>query len=99
MKNYLIEFPDSKFESLSLPELSPLPEVLTIENSPVLFGCRNGICATCLIEVIEGGENLPPPGEDERDTLEMVAPHNPHARLACQLKLNANIKVKKIDPE
>ncbi|MBC6436085.1 2Fe-2S iron-sulfur cluster binding domain-containing protein, partial [Nostoc sp. HG1] len=36
---------------MSLIPHQNLSEHLTIQNSPVLFGCRTGICGTCLVEV------------------------------------------------
>jgi len=67
-----------------------LSEHLTVQNSPVLFGCRTGICGTCLVRV--SGE-LGPPSDDERDLLDLIAPGDPRARLACQLDLIADIEV------
>jgi ferredoxin len=67
-----------------------LSEELDVTNSPLLFGCRTGICGTCLVRV-EGA--LPPPGDDERELLEVLAPGDPRARLACQLDLVGDITV------
>lgn len=62
--------------------------VLTPVNSPVLFGCRTGICGTCLVEVHAG--DFPSPSEDEKELLELFAPGRPRARLACQLSARGN---------
>lgn len=96
-KYHTIEFPGTEYAPLRLEEGADLPSLLTPENSPILFGCRNGICATCLSEVVADGE-IAAPAEDEADTLELVAEGNPKARLVCQLKLCADLKIKKIDP-
>jgi ferredoxin len=73
---------------------SVLSEHLTIDNSPVLFGCRTGICGTCLIEVLsEENGNLPEPSDDEKELLDIVAPENMKARLACQIEICADIRV------
>ena len=82
---------------ISLSGGSVLSEHLTVENSPVLFGCRTGICGTCLIQV-EAQENgaLAAPADDEIELLEIIAPDNPKARLACQIELCADIKIKYI---
>ena len=71
-------------------------EVLNATNSPVLFGCRTGICGTCLIKVIDGAKNLDPPDEDEMEVLELLAPEEKNVRLACQLKINGDIKIEYI---
>lgn len=77
-----------------------LSTVLDVENSPILFGCRTGICGTCLIEVLDQKEgSLPPPGEIEAESLDLYAPLNSKARLACQLSACASIRVRKIQVE
>lgn len=63
-------------------------EVLNSSNSPVLFGCRTGVCGTCLVEVTKGAEAIEPAGAAEREMLEVFAPENEKARLACQLTVN-----------
>lgn len=88
MSIYTISFPNSESPSLTVSEHQPLAEVLTVQNSPILFGCRTGICGTCLVEV---SGNVTPPGEDERELLEILAPGHPQARLACQLDLTGDI--------
>ena len=97
MKNHRIEFPDTRFDAVELPDLADLPLHLTVQNSPVLFGCRAGLCGTCLIEVEPLTEEaLEPADADEAEALGIYAPGNPKARLACQLVLTAGIKVRKI---
>ncbi|WP_334848454.1 2Fe-2S iron-sulfur cluster-binding protein [Nostoc sp.] len=70
-----------------------MSEHLTIQNSPVLFGCRTGICGTCLVEVI--GDILPPQ-PDEHEMLETLAANYPYARLACQLDVIGNVELRKV---
>ncbi|NET17435.1 MAG: (2Fe-2S)-binding protein [Okeania sp. SIO1H6] len=87
---YNISFPDTKYPTLTLEKYSQLSQHLTVQNSPVLFGCRTGICGTCLVEV-EG--DIPPPNSEELEILEIFSPGNKQARLACQIKLTNNIKI------
>ncbi len=96
MKYYKIEFTETNFESVELPEGPYLSDYLTAVNSPVLFGCRSGICGTCLIEVTPLQGDLDLPDELEAETLALFAPNNPNARLACQLNLTTCISLKKI---
>jgi adenylate cyclase len=49
-------------------------------------------CSTCRVRVIEGANRCPPPGPDERQTLERVRA-SPDVRLACQLRPDTNIAV------
>ncbi|MFN6571650.1 ferredoxin [Nostoc minutum NIES-26] len=90
----IISFPGSDFAPITLECHQNLSEYLTIQNSPVLFGCRTGICGTCLVEVI--GE-ISPPKLDEQEMLDTLAPYYPHARLACQVDLTANVEIRKIE--
>lgn len=85
-----IHFPRTDHAPLTINKHQNLCECLTVQNSPVLFGCRTGICGTCLV-VVEG--DIPPPNEDEKEVLETLAPSNIRARLACQLKLASDIKI------
>ncbi len=90
MTAFTISFPDSLFSALSAEAHQPLADVLTIQNSPVLFGCRTGLCGTCLVHV-EGA--IPPPDDDEHELLDVLAPTNANARLACQIDLTCDIAI------
>ncbi|MDR3477449.1 MAG: 2Fe-2S iron-sulfur cluster-binding protein [Gammaproteobacteria bacterium] len=96
MKQHKIVFTDTPFETVELPEGPFLADYLTAKNSPVLFGCRSGICGTCLIEVTPLEGDLPSPENLEAETLTLCAPSNLKARLACQLNLTTSISLKKI---
>ena len=85
-----IQFLQTDYKSINLENNQNLAEYLTVENSPILFGCRTGICGTCLV-IIEG--DIPPPSEEEKELLEILAPENPKARLACQIQLTKDIQV------
>ncbi len=88
-----IHFPGTTYSALTLTAGQALSEHLTIQNSPVLFGCRTGICGTCLVEVL--GE-IAPPTQDEQELLDAIAPHHSTARLACQLTLTADLEIRKL---
>ena len=96
MKLHRIEFPGTTFAPLELPDLASLPLHLTVQNSPLLFGCRSGLCGTCLIE-IEADEPLPAHDSAEAEALEIYAPGNPHARLACQLPVSTGLRIRKLE--
>lgn len=99
MKTYTITFPDTPHPPAILPEGANLSETLTIVNSPMLFGCRSGICGTCLIQIEDGYDRLIPPTANEQEALEIYAPGNTRARLACQISLVADIALRKIQAE
>ncbi len=93
--NYTISFSPESHIAVSLDDGAILSEHLTVENSPVLFGCRTAICGTCLIEILsEENGRLDCPGDDEKELLEIIAPDNPRARLACQIALAADIRIR-----
>lgn len=83
-------FPKTNHDSITLKRSSQLSEHLTVQNSPVLFGCRTGICGTCLV-LVQG--DIRPPSLEEREVLEILAPGNKLARLACQIALTNDIEI------
>lgn len=87
---HLVRFSDARYPPLALPDGAVLSEHLSVVNSPVLFGCRTGICGTCLSRV-EG--ELPPPSADEREVLDIFAPDLADARLLCQLRVRGDLLV------
>jgi 2Fe-2S ferredoxin len=52
-------------------------EILGVE-----FNCKNGVCGTCMIDIVKGEENLSPLTKEEND-LKRDKKH----RLACQCKI------------
>lgn len=97
MKQHRIKFPHTDYAPAILPAGANLAENLSIVNSPMLFGCRSGICGTCLVHIELGYERLIPPSDNEREALEIYAPDDPRARLACQVSLVADISLIKIE--
>ena len=98
-QQHKISFSPESRPPVLLARGSVLSEHLTIENSPVLFGCRTGICGTCLVQVEEElNGTLLAPSADESELLEIIAPDIARARLACQVELRADIKIKYIGP-
>ena len=92
----IVRFPGTDYTQISLDKHQNLSEYLTVQNSPILFGCRTGICGTCLV-VVEG--EIPPPNEDEQEMLEILVTSNIPARLACQLDLTSNIKITRFEED
>lgn len=83
-----ITFPQSNYSPVTIPINQPLALHLNPQNSPILFGCRTGICGTCLVSV-EGETS--PPDSAEQEVLSVLAPDNPRARLACQLDITHDL--------
>lgn len=77
------------------PQGGRLLDVCDDAGAPVAFSCRGARCGACLVEVLEGEDLLLPPGESERELLDLLgisvesegpAPAHPR-RLACQASL------------
>jgi ferredoxin len=61
------------------------------EQYGVPFGCEEGVCGTCIIEVTEGMENLSDFSQEEEDFLGDLD----RERLACQCKIKSGrVKLK-----
>ncbi|MEM9266431.1 MAG: 2Fe-2S iron-sulfur cluster-binding protein [Cyanobacteria bacterium P01_F01_bin.13] len=85
-----ISFPKGKHDAVILNAHTPLADELTVQNSPILFGCRTGICGTCLVTILG---NTPPPDAEEKEMLDVLAPDTPNARLACQLDITHDLEI------
>ena len=71
-------------DEVDLTDGSPIAECC--EEAGVPFACTEGVCGTCVIEVVDGMENLSPPTQEEDDFL---GEDTCAERLACQCKLRS----------
>lgn len=62
-----------------IPDNSQIKDICE-EKFGVLFGCKDGLCGTCRIKVVEGNKNLSEKNQKEKDFF----PDNESERLACQ---------------
>ncbi|NGX27155.1 MAG: Ferredoxin-1 [Chlamydiae bacterium] len=80
---------DDTSEQHELEDGSPIAEIC--EEAGIPFACTEGICGTCVIEVVEGMENLSEFTQEEEDFLGDMD----NERLACQCKLKGgSVKIK-----
>lgn len=77
---------DNNGEEVDLPDSSPISEAC--EEAGVPFACTEGVCGTCVIEIVEGKENLSKPTKEEEDFL---GEGTSHERLACQCRIKQGI--------
>jgi len=76
-------------EEKELPEGECLHEIC--EEAGVPFACTEGVCGTCVIEVVEGMDNLSDFTQEEKDFLG----DQDRERLACQCKMKGGcVKIK-----
>lgn len=81
---------DNNGDEFDLEEGSEIAEIC--EEQGVPFACTEGVCGTCVIEVIEGEGNLTDPTQEEEDFLGAGVTDE---RLACQCKMkNGTVKIR-----
>jgi ferredoxin len=75
-------------------DVSDGTDLLTLykQNSslPFRFGCTQGKCGVCAIQIVEGQDNLSPPTREERHFLDQKARES-GKRLACQCAIKGDI--------
>ena len=78
-------------EEQELADDSPMAQ--PCEEAGVPFACTEGICGTCIVEIVEGNENLSDPSQAEIDFLGETG--TARERMACQCKIkNGCIKIR-----
>lgn len=76
-------------EEATLPDGASIIEAC--EQAGIPFACTEGVCGTCVIEVVEGMENLSEFNQAEADFLGDLDKE----RLACQCKIKGGcVKIK-----
>ena len=73
--------------SIDVPDGSRLQDAIDEAGADIPFGCREGNCATCIIEVLDGMQFLGSPNENEEITL-MDDELERGIRLACQCRIS-----------
>jgi ferredoxin len=59
---------------------------------PIRYRCERAVCTTCLVEVLDGAENLSLMEEREKQTLSAIKA-KPNWRLACQVSVLGDVKL------
>ncbi|MCH9609430.1 MAG: Ferredoxin-1 [Chlamydiales bacterium] len=76
-------------EEFDIPDGESIAEAC--EEAGIPFACTEGVCGTCVIEVVDGMENLSEFTQEEDDFLGEME----FERLACQCKLKKDtVKIK-----
>ncbi len=70
-----------------------LKDVTKDEGWPIAYGCEDGMCGTCIVNVKEGKENLNPINEKEEQTLDVMGMNDGEHRLACQCKVKGDCEI------
>ncbi len=89
-----IEDRDGHRQQIEVPDdmnLSLMEAIKAFEYN-VLATCGGmALCATCHVQVLEGMEKLPPLNDAELDMLDTLPDATAQSRLACQLRVDANL--------
>lgn len=94
MIKFTIETPDNTRQTIEIPEdiSMNLMEVLKASEYQIPATCGGmALCATCQIQVVEGQDSLPAPGDQELDMLDTLPEAGPDNRLACQIPVNKEL--------
>lgn len=74
-------------EQAELEDNSPIAQVC--EEAGVPFACTEGVCGTCIVEVVEGYQNLSEPTQAEIDFLGEQGVRR--ERMSCQCKIKQGL--------
>lgn len=75
---------DHSDEEVDLEDGAGIAEIC--EEAGVPFACTEGVCGTCVVQIVSGEENLSEPTQEEMDFLGDEAGEE---RLACQCKIKS----------
>lgn len=95
MINFIVESRDDQQVPVSIPEgiNLNLMEVLKASDYDILATCGGmALCATCMVQVLEGAEQLPSPHDQELDMLDTMPSSDDKSRLSCQLRVNEDLE-------
>lgn len=81
-------------ETFSLPHNAHLSDAAELQLAGLMFGCRAGMCGICVIEVVDGPQNLSPPDDAETWFLTTLGHDQAGKRLACQCRLQGDVTIR-----
>ena len=78
------------FLAINVAEGSTIQDIVEASGSALPFGCRDGECGTCVVEVVAGMEFLSPKTDKEFKVMKEVCygTCTPNSRLSCQMKIS-----------
>jgi len=95
MINFIVEGRVGLQVPISIPEgiNLNLMEVLKVSEYDILATCGGmALCATCMVQVLEGVEHLPSPHDQELDMLDTMPSSDDKSRLSCQIAVNEQLE-------
>jgi ferredoxin len=95
MINFIVEGRNGQQIPISIPEgiSLNLMEVLKASDYDILATCGGmALCATCMVQVLEGAKQLPSPHDQELDMLDTMPSSDDNSRLSCQIAVNEHLE-------
>lgn len=81
--------------TVECPAGTKLVDLAEQKGASINFSCKEGVCLTCLVKVVEGAQNLNARTENEKSTLEAFGA-TPDQRLACQVVINGDCTIEPV---
>ncbi|DAB37139.1 MAG: (2Fe-2S)-binding protein [Epsilonproteobacteria bacterium] len=87
------------FLAVNVKPGATIQDVVEASGSALPFGCRDGQCGTCAVEIVQGMEFLSPKTDKEIKVLKeiLASTCTPNTRLSCQMKIekpNGVVRIK-----
>ncbi|WP_150149435.1 2Fe-2S iron-sulfur cluster-binding protein [Candidatus Enterovibrio escicola] len=79
--------------SFDIPNNSSFIELEYFESNELPFGCHVAACATCVIDVIYGTQNISRKNEAEHDLLNDLDINGDKRRLGCQCVIHGDVTI------
>jgi ferredoxin len=95
MINFIVEDRDGQQVPIAIPEgiTLSLMEVLKASDYDILATCGGmALCATCMVQVLEGADQLSSPHDQELDMLDTMPSSDESSRLSCQIVVNEQLE-------
>ncbi len=86
----------SAHHTVNIRENESIFDGFSRDNQHLPHGCLSGSCGSCVIEIIDGAEQLTPPGIIEQNTLQAIKEAHPqlmdkNLRLSCRAKVQGAV--------
>ncbi|HHD77893.1 MAG TPA: 2Fe-2S iron-sulfur cluster binding domain-containing protein [Campylobacteraceae bacterium] len=85
------------FLAINVKPGKTIQDIVEASGSALPFGCRDGECGTCVVQIETGMEFLNEMNDKEKAVMKMLGETSPKARLACQMKIaepNGLVRIK-----
>jgi ferredoxin len=82
--------------TVEVPAGSKLVDVAEQNGFNINFSCKEGVCLTCLINILDGAKHLNEMTENEKSTLEAFGAKE-NQRLACQVIINGDCEIESVE--